>query len=502
MRLRSLLCFIVLNIFLMLAVSVLYEYVNLSNRLQQLTNTVSTSVETAIDTSMASEELFTEAFSKYVTSKGGKLNNPDQYNVSSQIRYYNKDSEEIITGSAYVMAKYFEEHSGSFPRSQSEYNFYLNSVGEDTIYEWLFGEAGSSYKTLDWYRTNPRTYEASRDMENNRNVKPNSEFEAFVKGIGQNMTTQVPLKQKNGYTFNVVTQRVPTLAQMGLIFEGGIRNNYSTNTSRSDYNDAGSNDPMSDNFIMSKHVGKKENNSGIDSSRYYLTPYSLGVTYVPTQVLKPVVISHIQQSCLLNKIKSDIFQGSELTDSEKVVDAFNAGIGCIPTNVYPDGDGDPIEHASSMSASEKESIVNDGYVEYDLSTLQVKVDYKIVDFYDEDKYKDIVTRVLGSRASNGYEDTDSVLESTVNKLEESDTTTLNYGSYKKGNRMVARISVRVKVNIPYQSAILQWLDYLKGEGIREVSHYGIKLYDPDEGYMVEDSDGVWYQYTTYRAISR
>lgn len=516
MRLRNLLCVIVINIFLMLAVSVTGEYLTLSNRLQQLENTVSTSVETALDSSMASEELFSEKFGQMVLSSGGTLNSPDSFNASAQTRYYNKNTDEFVTGSVYVMSKYYEEY-GYFPKRQSDYATYLAGIGEDTIYKWLFGDGGdiikSEYDTLDWYRTNPSTVQTTRndaELRSGDRSRVNPDFAEFVKSIGCKMTTVMPLKVRDDVSFELTDAYVPTLANMGLNFgtdaysnnkmkgsrEAAYRSILPVNQSRN-YNDAGSGLPMHDNFIMTKHVGKKSNNSGIETSRYYLTPYSLGVTYVPTKVYKPMFIANLQQTCLYNKLKD--------SDSD-VISTFDSGIGCVSTSIYENSDV-PLSHVDDDS-----NIVNDGYIEYDLSTVQCKVDYTMVDFYD-DANKDIVTRILGSKASDTPEGTtaeaEATLEETVHELEASDTSTdiyngLNSENYSKGNRIVARVTTKVKVHIPYNSPILQWIDHLKG---LDNTHYGIKMFDPEggvngDGQMIEDSDGIWYQYTTYRAISR
>lgn len=510
----------------MLSVSVTMEYLTLSERLQQLENTISTSVETALDVSMASEELFTEKFGDAVLSKGGKLNGTDSLNVATQLRYYNESSNELVTGSAYVMSMYHDE-KGKFPATQQEYNNFSSRVKEDGVYKWLFGGdqyaniVGSDYYHLDWYRTNPNTVLAVKAdpilSSGMRRVSDNTDFNNFVRNVGCQLTTVMPLKIYDSTTnsFYVAERCVPTIANMGLDFGSGAyqKNQYQDSSASRNYALAQSNgtenmvNGMHDNFIMSKHVGKKASNSGVTTSRYYLTPFSLGITYVPVEVYKPVLESHIQQACLFNKLKSQPvdYQNNTITSSDNVIKTFDAGIGCIETSVYDNSDT-PVEHGGSDSR-----VVNDGFIEYDLSTVQCRVDYAPVDFYNTAN-KDIVTRVLGSKASSNptgtQADANAALESTVTELRDSDTQKYNYSydrltnkGYSQGTRIVARISTKVKVHIPYQSPILQWVDHLKGI---EFSHHGIKLFDPatDGGQMVEDNDGLWFQYTTYRAISR
>lgn len=507
----------------MLFVSVTLEYMTLSNRLQQLENTMSTSVETALDVSMASEELFTEKFGRNVISRGGKLNSPDSFNASVQIRYYNSNSNELVAGSPYVMSMFYEQY-GRFPKDASEYyRFLRNNITEDTVFSWLFGGsrrtdiAGSEYTKLDWYRTNPQTVKASladESISNERLAQSDSKFVDFVRNMGCQMTTVMPLKKyEPDGTFSIYNKCVPTLANMGINFGDGAyaKNRFIGTDNTRNYAIASDNhvtrQGMHDNFIMSKHVGKSSSNSGVTTSRYYLTPYSLGVTYVPTEVYKPVLMSHIQQACLFNKLKSKPLDsyGDSITHSNSVIKTFDSAIGCIPTNIY-NNSSTPVQHGNKGG---RENIVNDGYIEYDLNSIECRVDYKMLDFYDEAN-KEVVTRVLGTKAANNGETADTAQSETVNELENSDTMMYHYNGddrgplltntgYKPGNRIVARVTTKVKIHIPYNSPILQWLDYLKGT---PNCHYGIKLFNTDNGSIREFDDGLWYQYTTYRAISR
>lgn len=491
----------------MLCVSIFTEYATVTTRLQQLENTVSTSVETALDVSMASEELFTNKFmekdwdgNQAVTSHGIQYNNKT-VNAFTQIRYYNKGGS-MVTGSAYLMSKYSDENGGvtvKFPTSQGAYNSYVyqetmgnTKESSDVIYEWLFGNIGAVYGDDNWYAVNEITKKAAKSLETRR--EPNDKFKEFATKIGYKVKTVTPVKQKTDDGFDVYPKVVPAIAQMGLRFGslGGTN-----------YNDADS-ETISDNFIMTKHIGKSRVQNGGESSRYYLTPYSLGVTYVPTEVFKPVLASHIQQMCLFGKLKDA---------RSSVVDTFDSGIGCITTNIFSNGSNTPKKHSGDSS-----NIVNDGYVEYDLGTLKTKVDYTVVDFYDEENEatKEIVTKILGSRgAKNDYEDVDSVLSDTVTKLKNSDTMTSEMKEKlgeEAGNRLVARITTKIKVHVPYNSSVLQWADEWFFNGSEK--HYGIKLIENLRGSqsftdgelqgnsLVRTEDGIWYQYTTYRAISR
>lgn len=517
----------------MLCVSIFTEYATITTRLQQLENTVSTSVETALDVSMASEELFTDKFMKdrdrnqAVTSYGIQADNK-AVNAFTQIRWYNKGGE-MVTGSAYLMSKYSDDNYKNtgidtirFPTDQDNYTGYLNNQtggntkeSSDIIYNWLFGGIYSDYSS-QWYAVNENTKKASEEINRKSETKhrrPNEEFKKFATRIGYKVQTVTPVKKEDKVNggFTVEDQKIPAIAQMGLTF--GVLGN-------KDWNKGGDNaDLVSDNFIMTKHIGKSRVQNGGESSRYYLTPYSLGVTYVPTEVFKPVLASHIQQMCLFGKLKDA---------NSSVIDTFDSGIGCITTNIFSNGSNTPKKHSGDSNSSTNDGyagIVNDGYVEYDLSTLKTKVDYTVVNFYDEtnEDTAKIVAKILGSKASSGNGVSQSkTLKDTVKALKESDTmpTYLLDEDAKeellpedeKGSRIVARITTKIKVHVPYNSSVLQWADEWFFNGSEK--HYGIKLIENLKGSqsftdgelqgnsLVRTEDGIWYQYTTYRAISR
>lgn len=491
MKWINLLWVIIVNIFLMLIVSITMEYLDLTTRLQQLENTISTSVETAIDTSMASEEFFTEKFADKVYSQSGSLNKDVKTRAASKIRWYNPDNHSWVTGMTYIMAGYYEENGGKFPETQRVYNSYEASKSDGKIYNWLFQsngklsharEPGNAYNSVGWSSTNERTANAVRALSLETSRPANNSIKSYYDKVGKKITMRTAVKVKNGTRFSVSDIEVPTLTNMGIELDALN----STSSSK-----------INDNFIQATHVGKRRGSTSDAYSKYYLTPYSLGVTYVPIKVFEPVLKSHLQQTALFNRL---VFEGyaetdGTITDTEYTQKVLDGGIGCLETSVYPDSDGIAVKHADTGN------YINDGDIEYDLDSIKIDVDYKTVDFYDKNN-ADVITRVIGSKASEGSESQRETLEETVEGLKNSDTINDSTKGSHPGWRVLARVTVRIKVNIPYHSAILQWLDYLKGEEMRDVTHYGIKVWNPETGYMKENSDGIWYQYTTYRAISR
>lgn len=485
MKIKHVIWVLVLNVFLMLAMSVLLEYNDLSNRLQQLENNIQTCFETAVDTSMASEELFTEKFTQHIYSVSGSLNGGNNLSAASQIRVYRRNT--WVTGNAYIMS-FFYQDNGRFPNTQSEYNSYASSGydDEDAVFERLFGKVGQVYNSssLAWSSTNQSTKNQLVGVSSDRT--PNAEFKAFYDSIGKTMLTTAPVKVKTGTgvgDFKVENRTFPTLTQMGLVLDNTINGTGNTY--------------MSDNFCMSFHVGKKI--LGGVKSKYYLTPYSLGVTYVPTEVLKPLFLSHLEQQIRFTKIKGDSLQDATFSGD------LGTANGCIPTSIYQAGASEPILHEYMVPGASylgNTSYINDGYTEYDMDSVQVRVDYFNVNFYEEGNAK-VVNKILG--AVSGF-NIDGSLKSSydmkdiVHTLEASDTGK-NYNGVGTGNRLVARVTVKMRVQIPYKSSILQWFAYMSSSHTSN-NHFGIRGWNPAANNYDANSDGVWYQYTTYRAVSR
>ena len=482
MKARNLLWITVVNIFLLLLVSVLMEYYALSGRFKQLESTVSTALETAIRTSTASEEMFSEKYKMAETSsKGVGVNNKSGDKIApSTLKVLSKDGGSWVEGKTYVMAKYYQENS-KFPETQLVYTSYESSNSTDeVIYKWLFGGTGSAYYCYDWanqYKSKlwfndevALTYKTKLDSNLNASREPTTNFKAFYDSIGNEITSNTYIKKRSGDSFDVVPKGIPTLTQMGLT----LNDTYNGTT-------LGGSDYTSDFLSSVTHFGKSAN--GLADTTYYLTPYSLGVTYVPTEVLKPAFLSHIEQLIRFNKVKKTVTNTGSLSD-------FASANGCIDTEVYAGGGGISQHHVDTSVDTSKNSrvLLNDGQVEYDLSTAKVKVDYFTVDFYDT-KNAIIANRLEGAIP---YEND---LTKLPKALENKDTS-----KDKFGKRIVAKVTVKLKVHVPYQSSILQWFRELTDKDGN--NHYDIRLWDEDANDVDRASNGVWFSYTTYTAISR
>lgn len=453
MKARNLLWISMVNIFLLLLVSVIMEYTDLTERFRQLENIVSTSTDTAVRNSMATEEFFSSNYKSSTTSIA-KDNNGKS--LQSTLKIFNGGT--WVIGKTYVMAKYYGE-KGKFPDNQTDYNTYATANDKDeVIYKWLYGGTGSAYNLYGWANSGSKMYGSLAVEDLGKDREPSARFKAFYDNIGYKMRTKTYVKVKSGTSYTVEEREIPVLAQMGLKL-----------TSYNDKSPAvdGSSDITNDFLNSVTHFGKSA--SGVADTTYYFTPYTLGVTYIPTEVLKPVLLSHLEQMVRFSRVKHTV------TDSSTDMNDFGSATGCISTEVFDGDRSSSATHKSTVTTN----IINDGQIEYDLSTLKTKVDYFYVDFYD-DVNVDIVQKIEGT---------------TPAKLKERDTS-----ASKNGNRIVARVTVKLKVHVPYKSSILQWFRHLNDSD--GTNHYDIRLWDTENDTTDISYDGVWFSYTTYTAVKR
>ena len=398
-------------------------------------------------------------------------------------------------------------------------------------------------------------------------LSPSPDFAKFYNTIGQLVLSRSPAKVRHtigkGVTtmtadsFKVENVVYPTLWNMGLTFSGtqwmdkkntsAYRNqlfyNHSVEladgTVSAETNSVPTNtsNVMTDNWCASYHIGKQMvNASGVAARRsiYMLTPMSLGVTYVPLKVAKPLFVANLENIVRFGRLKARTNQG--VGDTTISRDAFEGANYDIGTAVYGDWEAtaENTHHLHEQGGAYLKrsdnvytDYITDGQVEYDMSSIRMKVDYFYVDFSDPDNY-DIVNRCVG--ASPIMTTTDG-LDKAAKTISSKDTATRYFNGLahhlvgqsteiEKDCRIVAKITARVRVQVPYQAPIMQWSRQLINliNGNPQHEHYGIRaLYRGDnslytsKGYasdgtgdiqIDEESDGLWFSYTTYRAISR
>ena len=470
MKARNMLWVSMINIFLILLVSIMMEYSDLNSRFKQLQSVVSTATDMAIRTSTASEELFSEEYKRETTSSHGA--GVTESTSPSTLKVLSSDGKSWVEGKTYVMAKFYQER-GRFPNTSLEYSSYerSNSTDED-IYRWLFGNIGSVYNKMGWANNKTKLWNSFVWNGVSSSRTPTTNFMNFYNSIGRYITTDTYVKVRTGSSYDIAQVTLPTLTQMGLSLDTYYNGNESGSSS------------ITNDFLSSVvHFGKAGN--GIADTSYYLTPYSLGVTYIPVEVLKPSFLSYTEQLVRFNKVKHTVTSNGDLQD-------FASANGCIETEVYDNGN-----HAQHKS-SNGEKIINDGEIEYDLSSAKVKVDYFLVDFYNNSNWE-IVNRIEGSTTQYSG-DRRSVtsrnqLTTLPERLRNKDTS-----ETKSGKRIVAKVSVKMKVHIPYKSAILQWFRHINGDSRN--NHYDIRLWNETGNGIEANSNGVWFYYTTYTAITR
>ena len=508
MKWKSMFILIVLNIFVMLLVTVTVEYVNLADRFITVEDTVQEALDSAVSTSTRSEEFFTEKVQAQMQSYGITSKKTTSY---AETTLWLRGSEQFLTGNTYVLARYYERF-GHFPSTLGEYQDFNTDFTDSVfgqagaVYKWLYGNIASDYtnsaltswanrstsriKEYTSFSTSGGRDAITRDVIGETDASQN--FKAFYQNVGKCQQTVGYLKHKDGSTsYKLGLETYPVLANMGFTYMQDYNKTSSTVTS--------------DNFTSTYHVGKATN--GQKKTVYFLTPTSLGVTYVPTEVLKPTFLANLDTLVRLRMLGSD----PTTTSNDDVKATMKQANNCVATNVYNSGSN--AVHTPSSSA---ETIVSDGDVEFDLSTAKVKVDYFYVNFGDtalRTRTETIASKINGAvqvynhghATLNENDSRERTLNSLINKDNDTSRLVKNFGGQSlkaqydnvRNGRIVARVSVKIKCHVPYKSSILQWMAQKTG-----TKHFDIKSYDPEHFGVVGGSDGLWFKYTTYYCTSR
>lgn len=508
MKWKSMFILIVLNIFVMLLVTVTVEYVNLADRFITVEDTVQEALDSAVTTSTRSEEFFTEKVQDEMQSYGITSKKTTSY---AETTLWLRDSEQFLTGNTYVLARYYERF-GRFPSTLGEYKDFNTDFTDSVfgqagaVYKWLYGNIASDYtnsaltswanrstsriKEYTSFSTSGGRDAITRDVIGKTDASQN--FKAFYQNVGKYQQTVGYLKHKEGSTsYKLGLETYPVLANMGFAYMQDYNKTSSTVTS--------------DNFTSTYHVGKSTN--GQKKTVYFLTPTSLGVTYVPTEVLKPTFLANLDTLVRLRMLGSD----PTTTSNDDVKATMKQANNCVATNVYNSG-----ANAVHTPSSSSETIVSDGDVEFDLSTAKVKVDYFYVNFGDtalRTRTETIASKINGAvqvysdghATLNENDSRERTLNSLINKDNDTSRLVENFGGQSlkaqydnvRNGHIVARVSVKIKCHVPYKSSILQWMAQKTG-----TKHFDIKSYDPEHLGVVDGSDGLWFKYTTYYCTSR
>lgn len=452
-RIKNFAIVMALSAFSLVLMSLWMEHQLMGDAFKRLDTTFDLALSTAISASMGSEEVFSEKVQAGVSSRAHKMGD-DTSNVVTQTKIFS--SGGWVQGNLHKMAMYYTD-KGYFPTSQVMFNTYANHKTTSDVYKRLFGGVGSDYghASLKWANRHDGV-----TIENPTGRSAVSCFKQFYDKAGRYVVTSTFCKERVGDRWVYTDKELPVLAQMGLKL--------------SPYNEVTS-DITNDNFSSSLHYGKNR-------TKYYLTPYSLGVTYLPLEVLKPTLLTHFDQIIRLSKCKIN-----PLTDAGGVkrLAAYQDADGAIPSLIYELGETEP----KSKRIGGGEWLLNDGLVEYDLNTLQVKVDYFPIDFYADKNYV-IVNHIVGATPYDV-----GAMRTLPSRLQAVDTR-----GDTKSVRLVAKVTVKMKVFIPYRTPFLQ--EYVDRVSVKGVEHLGTKRWHPGVNQLENIDDGLWYQASQYVAITR
>ena len=573
MRVKSMLIFIVLNIFLMLFSSVMFEYIDLEKRMNNITTVINEAGEAATNVSTASEELFSASYLEHETSYGVTtahcpIHKNKYTKVATNILLFDNagNAHQVST---YALAYYYC-CKGKIPETQAEFNDVYAIAREMTtedVYEFLYGESGTEFDKLAWANKNNSVFlhtgkedkgdigrfmntadsnacRALGSMNQDSNYFVYNDFELYLKSVYDAIYTSGYIKKKSddyNSNYTLSNYSYPVLMNMGLktrsanlssIFyenTGVLSQSPVSHTKKwNDMLDKASNE-TNDYFSGSFHWGKTRqfgagqtsSKSGVTGnfSKYFLTPNTLGVTYVPLSVVKPNFIGLLKTKVQLNKVSGG--DGIQKGEIQKIV---TESIGCIDTDVYDKTQGVVANESEKHHVSSTENIINDGDIEYDLNSVRVKVEYFDCDFYNDNEITQVVNRIEGA-VPNWKKDDSNYGKSTglflsqnenlheiINRLKATDTrSNIVYdkdGNDGRGKRLVAKVTFRIKVHIPYHSSILQLMCHKDNNS----AHYDIRRFipnsndvvreDPNANHADMDNSGVWYQYTTYYSVTR
>lgn len=504
---------IVLNIFLMLMMSIALEYSDLTERFVSIEDTVQEALDMAISESVHSEEFFSAQYQSKLMSYAGIGDTNNDVTAEASTLIWLKGAGCFAQVNTYQFAQWYN-NNGRLPSSMGDVSAIM-SIGSSHryglsgyIFEWLYGGAGTEYNSPGLaYANRNSARQAEYTGENTNRGVTNSDFQQYYNQVGKMQRTAGYLKEAISGTssYRLVLQTYPVLANMGLNWMDSLNSASSSTTA--------------DNLCSSLHIGKSR--YGALDTYYFLTPSSLGVTYVPVEVLKPVFVANLDTIVRLNKLGAS----SKNENSAGAVATLQEASSCVETsvfdfNTYSDEYTNITNRASGLGAdnhafhlksSPQETIVSDGLIEFDLSTIQVKVDYFYHDFSDGSSDSALLISKLNGTLSDGASSESALRSATLQAFLNQDSSqyvspfiSTSYSSEYDAIdsvRIVARVTAKVKVHVPYQSALLQWASYM----FTGTKHFDIKRFDPANQaafHTVADSDGLWYQYTTYFCTSR
>jgi hypothetical protein len=460
----------------MFAVTIVYEYINLSDRFESLTNTFNIAVESAVDYSINAEEFFSEQ----TASASDNVSSDSGTQLTMMVFTKNGYSYKV---NPYAYAMYFNSEMlplDSYVMSTMPSGLPSNKLKTSTVYSWLYGKTGFNWtlinasknglssNTLNKYQNAAST--ATSDAITNYNGisssgtvsqltyttsgvftsstrTPSNDFQAFYNAMGKHITVNGNAKVWSGSSFNMESKSYPILYNMGLAL-GQDSLGYSMQ-----------------NWQSVPKLGK-------DNSIYYLTPNSLGVTYVPLKMVYPTLVNTLTSSVVCSKLAEGNVNPTANTAAS--INIVKSAFGCTDSS-----------HTGTNA-----NIINDGDIEYDLGSLNVSVQYFLYDFAGVVTTKhDFMYQLAQTTAwtSGTY----------ANYSKENKNYMLSHlATANTTNRIVAKVTASIKVYVPYQCDFIKFGNRQGYTGATQ--HYSIRPFDNNANKMVTGKDGFWYEYSTYR----
>lgn len=519
---------IIVNLFLLWITSFFVETVLVTQRIESMNETLPMAIETALNTALQSEEMFGEGSVNF-DSKTGRQQNITYYNGESWI------NTNIYTLARALYPKTLDDLSGMEPDKQllpggSESFVKANDLDDGDsdldfceLFAWVFADDGSVAKDIGT---------GKMFMGNT----PNKYFRNFFNTVGKDYKTRGYKSQgdSRGFVTDQKWDKYSTLEQTGFQFNDDAETVVHTKTSGNWYVPDGESVIKEGKTKVVEYKGGQTVPTGVvKNSTYMLTPYSLGITYLDPRVTKTVIAANI--------IKTMQMQAIDLnTSSENLLEDLK--------RTYQ-----PLIFDSSAIKTAKmayDPIINNGQFEVNmnLNNIKVNIEYANVNFFDA-KNNNLVNTVQGYKPGtiadeNNIDTVKGLKENNTKRLYKEDTsgrvvvdTEPNDDDPERGNRVVAKVTVSLDVNIPYSTPFMRWirgkLEKLSTDngGIvtaSEENHFGVlnvakgdndanvavssdkdvelhvdptKISKSDFGKYDFFTNSLRYQYTTYVAIT-
>ncbi|MDR0917955.1 MAG: hypothetical protein LBM93_01690 [Oscillospiraceae bacterium] len=478
---------VIIAMFAWIVYSIFEEYEKLDERMLSLHTTISTAIDTAVQNTMMSEEFFTGDTENLLSS----TNNHRNY-----ISYY-KNGYLIGSGKNIDVYSLLYTMTDGYSTPLDEFDFKYSDL-PDSNFESFQGNdfMAETYAAIYGGEFISDTGLMNSGFISDSNRVPTKEFSDFYDSIGKSINKSTYLVHyEDGYFKEIQRYRVPVLTQMGLdLGDTGIFPLGNINEADNLY--------RNNDTVAVTHRGKSLDMN--DPKYYYLTPYSLGVTYLQPDVMKLLATINLSNTIRLNKVSGGV---------KGVNTNFGVAEGCIPLTISDN------HNAVFHEDTPTRAILNDGYIEYDMDSLETKIEYFAVNLYEKDSSGNYVNadllreiygavpdeidvfphndqkKVIGDYFTNAADGKDYIYVNADEKdLINGNKTDIQNDA---GTKIIAKITVNLDVCIPYTSPVMQM--YINSHMRDTNGHFGLSA-DIDGDGTVEEG-WLKYTYVTYACLA-